>query len=164
MTVMMLFRRSSFAAVGALMMIVTVLASAIMMLGQRGKAARSRREARDIYLEYLETQREDLRATEARQLTAAGRPRARRRCAGGPGFSRGVRGIKATRIVWGFAPAPRSLAAHLTAAASPDAPAEPTTTSACASRTSCSDGSRPASTTVMAKYLPRLRDIAAVSE
>jgi len=73
MTVMMLFRRSSFAAVGALMMIVTVLASAIMMLGQRGKAARSRREARDIYLEYLETQREDLRATEARQLTAARR-------------------------------------------------------------------------------------------
>ena len=43
MTVMMLFRHSSFAAIGALMMIITVLASAIMMLSQRGKAARSRR-------------------------------------------------------------------------------------------------------------------------
>ena len=37
MTVMMLFRHSSFAAIGALMMIITVLASAIMMLSQRGR-------------------------------------------------------------------------------------------------------------------------------
>lgn len=73
MTVMMLFRHSSFAAVGALMMIVTVLASAIMMLSQRGKAARSRREARDIYLEYLETQRDRMRSAEARQLSDAHR-------------------------------------------------------------------------------------------
>ena len=73
MTVMMLFRHSSFAAIGALMMIITVLASAIMMLSQRGKAARSRREARDIYLEYLENQRDKMRSAEAKQLADAHR-------------------------------------------------------------------------------------------
>ncbi len=68
MTVMMLFRHSSFAAVGAMMMIVTLLASAVLMLSQRGKSARQRREARDTYLEYLDHQRESLRSAEAHQL------------------------------------------------------------------------------------------------
>ena len=71
MTVMMLFRHSSFAAVGALLMVVTVLASGIMMLSHQGKAARKRREARDIYLEYLETQRDDMRSAESKQLADA---------------------------------------------------------------------------------------------
>ncbi|PPB49542.1 type VII secretion protein EccC [Arthrobacter pityocampae] len=64
MTVMMLFRGSSLAAVGALMMIVTVLASVVMMLSQRGKQGRQRREQRENYLEYLERSRTQLRSEE----------------------------------------------------------------------------------------------------
>lgn len=44
MTVMMLFRGSSLAAVGALMMIVTILASIAMMVSQKGKQARQSRD------------------------------------------------------------------------------------------------------------------------
>lgn len=58
MTVMMLFRGSPFAAVGALMMIVTVTGAVVMLFSQRGKAGRRRRMLRDFYLEYLEEQRE----------------------------------------------------------------------------------------------------------
>ncbi|WP_237704733.1 type VII secretion protein EccCa [Nesterenkonia sp. F] len=57
MTVMMLFRGSPFAAVGALMMIVTVTGAVVMMFSQRGKAGRRRRTLRDQYLEYLERRR-----------------------------------------------------------------------------------------------------------
>lgn len=60
MTVMMLFRGSPFAAVGALMMIVTVTGAVIMIFSQRGKAGRRRRTLRDTYLEYLEERRHDL--------------------------------------------------------------------------------------------------------
>lgn len=66
MTVMMLFRGSSFAAVGALMMIVTILASIVLMVSQRGKQGRQRREQRENYLEYLERSRIQLRAEEQR--------------------------------------------------------------------------------------------------
>lgn len=59
MTVMMLFRGSPFAAVGALMMIVTVTGAVVMMFSQRGKAGRRRRMLRDRYLEYLEARREE---------------------------------------------------------------------------------------------------------
>ena len=58
MTVMMLFRGSPFAAVGALMMIVTVTGAIVMLFSQRGKAGRRRRTLRDTYLEYLEERRE----------------------------------------------------------------------------------------------------------
>ncbi|MET1155528.1 type VII secretion protein EccCa [Arthrobacter sp.] len=71
MTVMMLFRGNSLAAVGAIAMIVTVVASIIMMLGQRGRAARSRAEERDRYLEYLEESRATLRTDEQRTITTA---------------------------------------------------------------------------------------------
>ena len=64
MTVMMLFRGSPLAAVGALMMVVTILASVVMMLSQRGKQGRQRREQRENYLEYLERCRTTLRAEE----------------------------------------------------------------------------------------------------
>ncbi|MCC9194068.1 type VII secretion protein EccCa [Arthrobacter sp. zg-Y916] len=64
MTVMMLFRGSPLAAVGALMMIVTILASIVMMVSQRGKQGRARREQRENYLEYLERCRRTLRAEE----------------------------------------------------------------------------------------------------
>jgi S-DNA-T family DNA segregation ATPase FtsK/SpoIIIE len=59
MTVMMLFRGSPFAAVGALMMIVTVLASVVLLFTQRGKARRDREVKRDSYLEYLDEKRRE---------------------------------------------------------------------------------------------------------
>lgn len=71
MTVMMLFRGSSLAAIGALMMIVTVLASIIMMISQRGKQGRARREQRENYLEYLERSRTILREEEQKARRVA---------------------------------------------------------------------------------------------
>lgn len=68
MTVMMLFRGSSLAAVGALMMILTVLASVLMVFSQRGKAARARRAQREVYLAYLERLRVELRGIEDQRL------------------------------------------------------------------------------------------------
>lgn len=64
MTVMMLFRGSSLAAVGALMMIVTLLASVVMLVSQRGKATRARVRKREAYLAYLERTRAALRRAE----------------------------------------------------------------------------------------------------
>ena len=54
MTVRMLFRGSGLAAVGALMMILTVIAFVVMTFSQRGKAARRRRLLRERYLAYLD--------------------------------------------------------------------------------------------------------------
>ncbi len=70
MTVMVLFRGSSLAAVGALMMIATILASVVMVFSQRGKAARARRTQREDYLAYLERIRAELTDTEAAHLAA----------------------------------------------------------------------------------------------
>lgn len=64
MTVMMMFRNSPFAAVGALMMIVTVTGAVVMLFSQRGKAGRTRRLRRELYLDYLEAQRQQLLAEE----------------------------------------------------------------------------------------------------
>ncbi|CAM3336719.1 type VII secretion protein EccCa [Dermacoccus barathri] len=66
MTVMMLFRGSPFAAVGALMMIVTVLASVVLLFTQRGKARREREHKRDAYLEYLDDNRRHYREDDER--------------------------------------------------------------------------------------------------
>lgn len=66
MTVMMLFRGSPFAAVGALMMIVTVLASVVLLFTQRGKARREREHKRDAYLEYLDDNRRRYREDDER--------------------------------------------------------------------------------------------------
>lgn len=71
MTVMMLFRGSPLAAVGALMMIVTILASIVMMVSQRGKQGRARREQRENYLEYLERCRTTLRVQEQEAAAVA---------------------------------------------------------------------------------------------
>ena len=71
MTVMMLFRGSPLAAVGALMMIVTIIASVIMMLSQRGRQGKQRREQRENYLDYLERSRATLRADELAALAVA---------------------------------------------------------------------------------------------
>lgn len=71
MTVMMIFRGSSLAAVGAMMMVLTVLASVIMIFSQRGKARRQRQLSRDTYLEYLEEKRAQLLADEDHIRTRA---------------------------------------------------------------------------------------------
>ncbi|CAN5609900.1 type VII secretion protein EccC [soil metagenome] len=71
MTVMMVFRGSSLAAVGALMMILTVLASVVMVFSQRGKATKARRAQREAYLAYLERTRADLRGIEDAHLASA---------------------------------------------------------------------------------------------
>lgn len=66
MTLMMFFRGSAFAAVGAIMMIVTVLAFSMMLISQRGRAARRRRQLRDRYLTYLDRRAQELGAEEER--------------------------------------------------------------------------------------------------
>ncbi|MGB5952428.1 MAG: type VII secretion protein EccC, partial [Ornithinimicrobium sp.] len=68
MTVMIIFRGSSLAAVGALMMMLTVLASIVMVCSQRGKATRARRSGREAYLAYLERTRAALREAEEAHL------------------------------------------------------------------------------------------------
>ncbi|GAA3284725.1 type VII secretion protein EccCa [Nesterenkonia halobia] len=71
MTVMMLFRDSPFAAVGALMMIVTVVGAVVMLVSQRGRAGRRRKTLRDGYLDYLEERRHQLLEDERAHRTAA---------------------------------------------------------------------------------------------
>ena len=71
MTVMMMFRNSPFAAVGAMMMILTVVMSVFMMFSQRGKQARARTQARDLYMRYLERTRVRLRADEQEAVRTA---------------------------------------------------------------------------------------------
>ncbi|MGG5259270.1 type VII secretion protein EccCa [Phycicoccus avicenniae] len=71
MTVMMLFRGSGLAAVGALMMVVTLLASVVMVVSQRGKATRARVRRREAYLGYLERTRSGLRDGEDALVEAA---------------------------------------------------------------------------------------------
>ncbi|WP_309081188.1 type VII secretion protein EccCa [Zhihengliuella sp.] len=71
MTVMMLFRNSPFAAVGAMMMVLTVVVAVFMMFSQRGRQQRQRRQARDLYLRYLERTRVKLRADEQEALATA---------------------------------------------------------------------------------------------
>ncbi|RZU60681.1 type VII secretion protein EccCa [Zhihengliuella halotolerans] len=71
MTVMMMFRNSPFAAVGAMMMVLTVVVGIAMMFSQRGKALKQRRQARDLYLRYLERTRVKLRADEHEALATA---------------------------------------------------------------------------------------------
>lgn len=65
MTMIMFFRGSqyggSFAALGAVIMLVSVFAAALFYFTQRGQATRKRRQQRERYLDYLETLRERLR-------------------------------------------------------------------------------------------------------
>ncbi|MFJ4029464.1 type VII secretion protein EccCa [Paenarthrobacter sp. NPDC089989] len=77
-TVMMLFRGSSLAGIGALMMVATVLASVVLMFSQRGKATRQRASKRRLYMDYLRRRRSDFEADEqaARARANAAHPRA----------------------------------------------------------------------------------------
>jgi S-DNA-T family DNA segregation ATPase FtsK/SpoIIIE len=60
MGMMLAFRTSGLAAIGALVMVVTVLATGAMVVSQRGQAVRLRRRQRERYLDYLERLREEL--------------------------------------------------------------------------------------------------------
>lgn len=70
-TVMMLFRGSSLAGIGAIMMVATVLASVVLMFSQRGKATRQRAAKRRLYMDYLRRRRLDFEAEEQLARAAA---------------------------------------------------------------------------------------------
>ncbi|MGI5481691.1 type VII secretion protein EccCa [Streptomyces lavendofoliae] len=63
---MTVVRNSQFAALGALILVVTVIGSLVLVFSQRGKAQRTRRTQREAYLAYLEDLREEL-STEERE-------------------------------------------------------------------------------------------------
>ncbi len=60
LTIMMALRNPAFMALGALVLVVAVVAAVGMLFSRRGQAARQRRNQRELYLEYLEELREDL--------------------------------------------------------------------------------------------------------
>lgn len=62
---MTVLRSGAFAAIGALILVVTIIGSVALLMTQRGKAARTRREQRERYLDYLEEARERFRTDEA---------------------------------------------------------------------------------------------------
>ncbi|MBX9395113.1 type VII secretion protein EccCa [Streptomyces sp. TRM72054] len=57
---MTVVRNSQFAALGAIILVVTIVGSLILVFSQRGKAQRTRRTQREAYLAYLEDLREEL--------------------------------------------------------------------------------------------------------
>ncbi|MFF4606110.1 type VII secretion protein EccCa [Streptomyces sp. NPDC001339] len=61
---MTVVRNSQFAALGAIILVVTVIGSVALVFSQRGKAQRTRRTQREAYLAYLEDLREELAAEE----------------------------------------------------------------------------------------------------
>ncbi|MGY1773875.1 type VII secretion protein EccCa [Blastococcus sp. SYSU D00813] len=70
MTVMLVFRGSSFAAIGAIVLVASLLGALVFTLSSRGKATRERRRLRGLYLDYLERLR-DRAADEERAWRAA---------------------------------------------------------------------------------------------
>ena len=71
MTLMLVFRGSPLAAVGALVMVLTILATGVLVVSQRGQATRNRRAQRERYLDHLEDLRERLRFEEDDARAAA---------------------------------------------------------------------------------------------
>ncbi|MGW9303875.1 type VII secretion protein EccCa [Streptomyces cyaneofuscatus] len=61
---MTVVRNSQFAALGAIILVVTVIGSVALLFSQRGKAQRTRRTQREAYLAYVEELREELSAEE----------------------------------------------------------------------------------------------------
>ncbi|MFI8354365.1 type VII secretion protein EccCa [Streptomyces cyaneofuscatus] len=61
---MTVVRNSQFAALGAIILVVTVIGSVALLFSQRGKAQRTRRTQREAYLAYVEDLREELSAEE----------------------------------------------------------------------------------------------------
>ncbi|MFF4602622.1 type VII secretion protein EccCa [Streptomyces sp. NPDC001339] len=69
---MTVVRNSQFAALGAIILVVTVIGSVALVFSQRGKAQRTRRTQREAYLAYLEDLREELAAEERQRRERAG--------------------------------------------------------------------------------------------
>ncbi|MBK3555318.1 type VII secretion protein EccCa [Streptomyces sp. MBT56] len=61
---MTVVRNSQFAALGAIILVVTVIGSVALLFSQRGKAQRTRRTQREAYLAYAEDLREELSGEE----------------------------------------------------------------------------------------------------
>ncbi|HWU09283.1 MAG TPA: type VII secretion protein EccCa [Streptomyces sp.] len=61
---MTVVRNSQFAALGAIILVVTVVGSVALLFSQRGKAQRTRRSQREAYLAYVEDLREELSGEE----------------------------------------------------------------------------------------------------
>ncbi|WP_408991344.1 type VII secretion protein EccCa [Streptomyces sp. 1268] len=61
---MTVVRNSQFAALGAIILVVTVIGSVAVLFSQRGKAQRTRRTQREAYLAYVEDLREELSGEE----------------------------------------------------------------------------------------------------
>ncbi|MEU3124759.1 type VII secretion protein EccCa [Streptomyces sp. NPDC047726] len=57
---MTVVRNSQFAALGAIILVVTIIGSVALLFSQRGKAQRTRRTQREAYLAYVEDLREEL--------------------------------------------------------------------------------------------------------
>ncbi|MEU9581335.1 type VII secretion protein EccCa [Streptomyces chilikensis] len=68
---MTVIRSSQFAALGAIILVVTVVGAMVLLLSQRGKAQRTRRTQREAYLSYLEDLREELFQEETRRRESA---------------------------------------------------------------------------------------------
>ncbi|MGA5420716.1 type VII secretion protein EccCa [Streptomyces lavendulocolor] len=68
---MTVVRNSQFAALGALILVITVIGSLVLVFSQRGKAQRTRRTQREAYLAYLEDLREELSAEERQRRERA---------------------------------------------------------------------------------------------
>jgi S-DNA-T family DNA segregation ATPase FtsK/SpoIIIE len=64
MSMMMFLRGSGFAALGAVILVVSLGAAGVLYLTQRGQAGRKRRSQRELYVTYLEELRDDLRERE----------------------------------------------------------------------------------------------------
>ncbi|WP_433325768.1 type VII secretion protein EccCa [Spirillospora sp. CA-294931] len=64
LTIMTVLRNPAFMMLGAVMLVVCVLAGAAMLLSRRGQVSRQRKSQRELYLEYLEELREDLSGQE----------------------------------------------------------------------------------------------------
>ncbi|MER6086760.1 type VII secretion protein EccCa [Streptomyces bluensis] len=68
---MTVVRNSQFAALGALILVVTIIGSLVLVFSQRGKAQRTRRTQREAYLAYLEDLREELSQEERQRRERA---------------------------------------------------------------------------------------------
>ncbi len=71
MTVMLVFRGSSFAAVGAVVLVASLLGALAFTLSTRGRATRERRRLRGLYLDHLERLRDRAAEEEAAWRAAA---------------------------------------------------------------------------------------------
>ncbi|MBY8886568.1 type VII secretion protein EccC, partial [Streptomyces sp. PTM05] len=72
MVMMTVLRSGQYAAIGVVVLAVTVMGSVTLLFSQRGKAHRTRRRQRERYLEYLEQLREELSEQERERRGAAG--------------------------------------------------------------------------------------------